>query len=103
MLSFPLLPLSTCCARGHILTARPRIYRPRVQAGLFEAETIRGSPLDMHQFARVFGMTRVPGEGVDELVQKSDSRHIVVLRGGAAAAVYVYDSEGRPLSFEQVM
>ena len=45
-------------------------------------ETLKGNPLDMHQFTRVFGMTRVPGEGVDKLKQSAASRHCAVFRRG---------------------
>eukprot|EP00965_Chrysotila_dentata_P186616 6162083-Pleurochrysis_carterae.AAC.1 len=38
----------------------------------------------MHQFTRVFGMTRVPGDGVDTLQQPAHaSNHVAVLRRGA--------------------
>ena len=44
-------------------------YRAALHAGTIPVESMRGNPLDMHQFLRVFGMTRVPKEGQDELVQ----------------------------------
>jgi hypothetical protein len=74
--------------------------RSLIEAGQYKTETMRGTALDMHQFARCFGMTRVPGEGADTLQQAHDSRHVAVLRGGAVVAVPVYDSAGRPLSLE---
>ena len=73
--------------------------RADINAGKFKVEKMRGAPLDMHQFSRVFGMTRVPAEGADKLVQASDSRHIALMRDGAIVAVDVYDSKGKPLPF----
>ena len=58
-------------------------YRAALHAGTIPVESMRGNPLDMHQFLRVFGMTRVPQEGADVLHQVDDSRHValvVVLR-----------------------
>lgn len=46
--------------------------RLKINQGRFPLETIRGNPLDMHQFSRVYGMSRLPCEGADELVQKSE-------------------------------
>ncbi len=60
--------------------------RATIMGGMFPVERMRGSPLDMHQFTRVFGMARVPREGADVLQQVDDSRHIVVLRKGCARA-----------------
>ncbi len=76
--------------------------RSKVEMGQYGVEKMRGAPLDMHQFTRVFGMTRVPGEGADELVQQSDSKHVAVLRNGAVLIVRVYDGAGRPMPLPQL-
>ena len=55
-----------------------------LEAGAWPVEKLRGNPLDMHQFTRLWGMTRVPCEGSDQLVQSADSKHIIILRDGAA-------------------
>ena len=60
-------------------------YRAALHAGTIPVESMRGNPLDMHQFLRVFGMTRVPQEGADVLQQVDDSRHVVVLRRWVAS------------------
>ena len=39
--------------------------KARLEAGRFAVEKLAGRNLDMHQFSRVFGMTRVPCEGAD--------------------------------------
>ncbi len=59
--------------------------RSMILGGKFPVEQMRGQPLDMHQFTRVFGMTRVPQEGADVLQQVDDSRHVVVLRRWVAS------------------
>ena len=71
--------------------------RSMILGGKFPVEQMRGQPLDMHQFTRVFGMTRVPQEGADVLHQVDDSRHVVVLRRGCILTVRVLDSRGNPL------
>ena len=76
--------------------------RARIDTGEFGVEKMRGQPLDMHQFTRVFGMTRVPAEGADLLVQSPDSRHIALMRDGAILIVDVYDEAGQPLPFPRL-
>jgi hypothetical protein len=92
-------PIDNVGAAALLLDGMLRM-RGRIEAGEYATETMRGMPLDMHQFTRVFGMTRVPAEGADELVQASDSRHIAVMRDGAVLIVDVYDERGAPLSVE---
>ena len=77
-------------------------FRATLNAGAFPVEKMRGNMLDMHQFLRVFGMTRVPQEGQDELAQVPDSRHIVIMRESAMVAVPIYTSSGAPLNLEQL-
>ena len=42
-------------------------------------ETMGGSPMDMMQYYRLFGTTRIPAEGKDKMSFNPDSKHIVVL------------------------
>ncbi len=72
--------------------------KARLEAGRFAVEKLAGRNLDMHQFSRVFGMTRVPCEGADTLEQHPHSRHIAVLRSGAVVTVSLYDARGVPLT-----
>ena len=53
--------------------------RTKIDAGRFGVEKMRGAPLDMHQFTRVFGMTRVPQEGADvsAWAPSSHAAHVV--------------------------
>ena len=73
-----------------------------LETGVFPIEKIRGNPLDMNQFTRVFGMTRVPAEGSDNLVQASDSKHVVVLRKNAMYSMPLYRRSGEPLSLGEL-
>uniref|UniRef100_A0A7S0IZG6 Choline/carnitine acyltransferase domain-containing protein n=1 Tax=Calcidiscus leptoporus TaxID=127549 RepID=A0A7S0IZG6_9EUKA len=68
--------------------------RAMLEEGKLPLETLKGNPLDMHQFTRVFGMTRVPGEGCDSLEQKAASRHCAVLRRGQIFEVKLYATDG---------
>lgn len=62
---------------------------------LFIRNTI---PLCMSQYERMFGTTRIPGEEVDELVQATNSKHMVVQRLGLYYLVDVLDINGQPLT-----
>ncbi|ORY64425.1 choline/Carnitine O-acyltransferase [Pseudomassariella vexata] len=45
-------------------------------------DTIKGKPLDMYQYSRLFGTARVPTENGCQIEQDPDSKHIVVLCHG---------------------
>lgn len=45
-------------------------------------DTIRGTPLDMYQYSRLFGTARVPTEAGCQIEQDPDSKHIVVMCHG---------------------
>ena len=76
--------------------------RARIEKGEYPVEEMRGNPLDMHQFTRIFGMTRVPATDADELVQKADSRHVAVMRDGAIIILDVYSAAGAPLGIPEL-
>jgi len=73
-----------------------------IYSGKFPVEKMRGAPLDMHQFSRVFGMTRVPGQGADSLVQARGSRHILVLRKGRTFTLPLFTADGRQHSLDEL-
>lgn len=65
-------------------------YAARVVAGLIDfkkiidvqvlpVETMGPDPMDMAQYFRLFGTTRIPGEKADTQSFNSSSRHIVVM------------------------
>lgn len=45
-------------------------------------DTLRGTPLDMYQYSRLFGTARVPTENGCIIGQDSDSKHVVVMCRG---------------------
>lgn len=45
-------------------------------------DTIRGQPLDMYQYSRMFGTARVPTDNGCIIGQDSDSKHVVVMSRG---------------------
>ncbi len=45
-------------------------------------DTLRGSPLDMYQYSRLFGTARVPTENGCQIAQDSGAKHLVVLCKG---------------------
>jgi len=45
-------------------------------------DTVRGTPLCMYQYSRLFGTARVPTENGCQIVQDPDARHMVVLCRG---------------------
>ncbi|RVX72903.1 hypothetical protein B0A52_03256 [Exophiala mesophila] len=51
-------------------------------------DTLRGTPLDMYQYSRLFGTARVPTDNGCIIGQDSDSKHVVVMCRGQ---VYWFD------------
>ncbi|KAF4556814.1 Choline/Carnitine o-acyltransferase-like protein 2 [Elsinoe fawcettii] len=45
-------------------------------------DTLRGQPLDMYQYSRMFGTARIPTENGCQIGQDPDSKHIVVMAHG---------------------
>ncbi|KIH91480.1 carnitine O-acetyltransferase [Sporothrix brasiliensis 5110] len=45
-------------------------------------DTVRGTPLDMYQYSRLFGTARVPTENGCQIEQDPDSKHVVVMCHG---------------------
>ncbi|WFD36414.1 carnitine O-acetyltransferase [Malassezia cuniculi] len=70
---------------------------------VLDPDLVRGVPLDMFQYKRLFGMARIPmvngcRQEIDQL-----SRHIIVLRRGQFYWFDVLDEEHRPLLTERAM
>ncbi|OTB05436.1 hypothetical protein M426DRAFT_57019 [Hypoxylon sp. CI-4A] len=51
-------------------------------------DTVKGTPLDMYQYSRLFGTARVPTENGCQIEQDPDSKHIVALCHGQ---IYWFD------------
>nr|XP_016933211.1 carnitine O-palmitoyltransferase 2, mitochondrial [Drosophila suzukii] len=60
----------------------------------YASYAFKAFPLDMSQYNRLFGTSRIPRIGKDELVQSPDAKHILVMRRGHMYAVNVLDSSG---------
>lgn len=72
-----------------------------LRAGLLEPDSVRGTPLDMDQYSRLFGTARIPTSRGCKMDNSPDSRHIVVLRRGQFYWFDVLDDENRPLLTER--
>ncbi|KAI8039277.1 hypothetical protein M5D96_008000 [Drosophila gunungcola] len=60
----------------------------------YASYAFKAFPLDMSQYSRLFGTSRIPRLGKDELVQSPNSKHIIVMRRGHMYALNVLDSSG---------
>ncbi|WRT65193.1 uncharacterized protein IL334_002136 [Kwoniella shivajii] len=65
--------------------------------GYLQADSIRGTPLDMSQYGRLFATCRVPTDRGCRMEVHDDSKHIVVLRRGQFYWFDCLDSKNRPL------
>ncbi|PBK92163.1 acyltransferase ChoActase/COT/CPT [Armillaria gallica] len=72
-----------------------------LRAGILEPDTIRGKPLDMDQYSRLFGTARIPTERGCKMQVHEDSRHIVVLRRGQFYWFDVLDDDNLPVLTER--
>ncbi|KAJ1826421.1 hypothetical protein LPJ56_002185 [Coemansia sp. RSA 2599] len=72
-------------------------YKEMVHEGRMPIERTKTGPLCMNQYLRIFGMTRIPRPGCDELRQDEKtlgSRSIIVLAEDQIYSVQVYDGAG---------
>ncbi|PCH35943.1 acyltransferase ChoActase/COT/CPT [Wolfiporia cocos MD-104 SS10] len=72
-----------------------------LRTGVLEPDSLRGTPLDMDQYTRLFGTARIPTEKGCQMEVHLDSRHIVVLRRGQFYWFDVLDAENRPVLTER--
>ena len=56
---------------------------------------INAFPLDMVQYKRLFGTTRIPQMEKDELITYTDSRHIIVMRNDHLYKIDVVEPDGK--------
>lgn len=87
--------------RAATLTTATLRFVHDLRHGLLKTDEIRGRPLDMFQYTRLFGVARIPAAHGCYLEQHDDSRHMVVLRRGLVYWFEVLDEEHRPLLNEQ--
>lgn len=72
-----------------------------LRAGILEPDTIKGTPLDMDQYTRLFGTARIPTNRGCRMQTKADAQHIVVLRRGQFYWFDALDDENKPLLTER--
>ncbi|RDB19388.1 putative mitochondrial carnitine O-acetyltransferase [Hypsizygus marmoreus] len=72
-----------------------------LRADLLQPDTIRGIPLDMEQYHRLFGTSRIPTERGCRMQVRSDSHHVVVLRRGQFYWFDVLDENNLPVLTER--
>lgn len=72
-----------------------------LREGVLEPDNIRGVPLDMDQYSRLFGTTRVPTHRGCRMELHEESRHIVVIRRGQFYWFDALDSKNRPTLTER--
>ena len=77
-------------------------YKIAVDEQSIPVDRQAGKPLDMQQYFKVFGTTRMPGAPSDTQSFHPESRHIVVIHQGHFYRVDVYGEAGELLSAEQV-
>jgi len=53
-----------------------------VREGVLEPDTVRGVPLDMHQYSQLLGTARIPTSRGCRMSVSHESRHIVIMRRG---------------------
>lgn len=64
-------------------------------------DTVRGRPLDMYQYSRLFGTARVPTEAGCRIEQDPDSKHIVVMCHGQFYWFDVFDDNSDVIMTEK--
>ncbi|KAF8067027.1 hypothetical protein FPV67DRAFT_1417503 [Lyophyllum atratum] len=57
-----------------------------LRAGILQPDLVRGTPLDMDQYKRLFGTSRIPTERGCVMDTKENTNHVVVLRRGQFCA-----------------
>ncbi|BGP20849.1 hypothetical protein JCM10213_008115 [Rhodosporidiobolus nylandii] len=74
-----------------------------LRTGQLEPDNIRGTPLDMSQYMKLFGTARIPTKTGCRLEVENDSKHIVVLARGQFYWFDVLDSQNRPALTERAL
>lgn len=71
--------------------------------GVLEPDEVRGTPLDMYQYTRLFSTSRIPTEDGCQMSSTPNSRHVVVMRRGQFYWFDALDEEHRPLLTERAL
>ncbi|KDE03214.1 carnitine O-acetyltransferase [Microbotryum lychnidis-dioicae p1A1 Lamole] len=73
------------------------------RTGQLEPDEFRGTPLDMSQYAKLFGTARIPTRTGCKMQVDLESRHIVVMARGQFYWFDVLDSKNRPCLTERAL
>jgi hypothetical protein len=103
---FPLPTLNACTvaaddpacpdplARAARLVAAARSFHRELHAGTLEPDAFPGGPLEMGQYANLFGTCLYPGGSCSRVFKAPDSRHIAVLARGRVFRVDLPEADG---------
>lgn len=62
----------------------------------YAALLVKAFPLDMSQYGRLLGSTRIPCRGRDQLVSHGNSRHVLIMRNGHFYTLEAMQPDGLP-------
>lgn len=74
--------------RAAALTMSALQFLCKLRAETLTPDDWRGTPLCMNQYRRLFGCTRMPKDGCDQIQSHPDSKHLVVMAKGR---IYYFD------------
>ncbi|KAF9446565.1 acyltransferase ChoActase/COT/CPT [Macrolepiota fuliginosa MF-IS2] len=72
-----------------------------LRTGILDPDAVRGTPLDMDQYTRLFGTARIPTDRGCKMEVYPDSKHIIILRRGQFYWFDVLDEDNLPLLTER--
>ncbi|EGO19260.1 hypothetical protein SERLADRAFT_364059 [Serpula lacrymans var. lacrymans S7.9] len=72
-----------------------------LRKGMLDPDTVRGTPLDMDQYTRLFGTARIPTARGCKMEVNAEAKHIVVLRRGQFYWFDALDDDDLPLLTER--
>ncbi|KAK8846597.1 hypothetical protein IAR55_005683 [Kwoniella newhampshirensis] len=84
-------------SRASSLILSSLLFIHDLRNGLLKPDDVRGIPLDMSQYERLFGSCRVPTDRGCRMEVHPESRHIAVVRRGQFYWFDCLDSKNRPL------
>lgn len=94
-------------SRGNQLTRAASLILASVgfihdlRTGQLEPDHVKGIPLDMYQYTKLFGTARIPTRDGCQMRTFGDSKHVVVMRRGQFYSFDVMDSSHRPVLSER--
>ncbi|CEH16354.1 acyltransferase ctase cot cpt [Ceraceosorus bombacis] len=89
--------------RAASLTLASLCFIHDLRHGVLEPDNVRGTPLCMSQYPKLFGTTRIPTENGCRLEHSPESRHVVVMRRGQIYWFEALDEDHRPLLTERAL